>query len=107
MSYIGRVTAEELRRGIAESSELLADLPPGFRILADLDRLKSMDADTAVELGKMMELADTRGVATVVRVISDPRQDIGLNILAVFHYQNPPEVVNCGSMEEAARALEL
>jgi hypothetical protein len=107
LTYIGRVTAEELRRGREESAALLAELPRGFRVLADLDRLESMDPDAAVELGKMMEVAEARGVGMVVRVISDPQKDIGLNILSFFHYRNQPDVITCANMIEAAQALEL
>jgi hypothetical protein len=107
LSYIGRVTAEELRRGREESAAQLAELPRGFRVLADLDRLEHMEPGAAAELGKMMELAEARGVGMVVRVISNPQKDIGLNILSFFHYRNQPDVITCQSMTEAAEALEL
>jgi hypothetical protein len=54
-----------------------------------------------------MELLDRHGVELVVRVISDPTKDIGLSILTVFHYRNPPRTVICKTMEEAARVLSL
>src|SRR6476660_4740992 len=87
LSYIGRVQVDELERGVAESALLLDDLGAGFRVLADFDRLESMATDAAPVLGKMMELAESKGVEMVVRVIPDPQKDIGLNILALFHYK--------------------
>jgi hypothetical protein len=107
LAYIGRVRAEELRQALVESGALLDELPRGFRVLADLDRLESMEPACAAELGKMMELCDARGVGMVVRVISNPQKDIGLNILAFFHYRNQLSVVTCESMEEAAKALGI
>jgi hypothetical protein len=86
---------------------LLADLPTGFKMLVDLDRLESMDTDCVDELGKIMELLDQRGLEQVVRVIPDPAKDIGLNILARFHYHNNPRITNCETMIEAAKLLEL
>jgi hypothetical protein len=107
LSYINRVEPEELRRGLEDLKILLADLPPGFRVLVDFGRLKSMDTACAKELGRGMEMMDQSGVGLVVRVIPDPGKDIGLNILTLFHYPHHPKVVTCENMTEAARALEL
>jgi hypothetical protein len=107
MSFIGRVTAEDLRRGGEDLAALLPDLPAGLHLLADLGRLESMDTDCVEQLGKNMELLDRHGVELAVRVISDPTKDIGLSILAVFHYRNPPRTVVCETMIEAARVLAL
>ena len=107
LSYIQRVLAEELRRGQEDIRRLLAGLTPGFRLLADFSRLESMDLDCMTEIGRAMDLIDQSGVATVVRVIPDPRKDIGMNILAIFHYTHRPQIVTYQTMTEAARALEL
>ena len=107
LSYIGCVQADELRRGQEDVAALLADLPAGFRLLADLGRLESMDAACAAEIGKAMELYDQKGVGLVVRVIPDPAKDIGLNILSLFHYHQRPRTVTCETMTEAARVLSL
>jgi hypothetical protein len=40
-----------------------------------------------------------------VRIITDPRQDIGLNIMSLFHYRRRIPIVTCQSMEEALKAL--
>jgi hypothetical protein len=107
LSFIQHVGVEELQRGNQELVALLADLPAGIRVLADLGRLESMDLACAGEFGKAMELCDRHGVELVVRVIPDPTKDIGLNILSVFHYRHRPHVVTCKTMEEAARLLAL
>jgi hypothetical protein len=107
MSFIGNVGAEELRRGHDGVVALLADLPAGFKMLVDLDRLESMDLACVEELGKMMDLFDQHGLEQVVRVIPDPAKDIGFNILARFHYQTNPRITNCQTMVEAAKLLGL
>lgn len=107
LTYIGDVKAEELRQAREEATELMADLGPGFRVLADFIWMESMDAASAGEIGKMMELCDERGVSEVVRVIPDPKKDIGLNILAVFHYRRRLPMVTCENMAEAIKELKL
>ncbi len=86
---------------------LLADLPPGFRVLVDLGRLEHMELACLTEIGRGMEMIDRKGVGLVVRVIPDPSKDIGLNILTAFHYAHPPQLVTCKNMTEAAKALAL
>lgn len=107
LSFIQHVGVEELQRGNQELVAFLADLPAGIQVLADLDRLESMDVACAGEFGKAMDLCDQHGVELVVRVIPDPTKDIGLNILSVFHYRHRVRVVTCETMEEAARLLAL
>ena len=56
LSYIGRVSVEELQEGSEELVALLAELPAGLQILVDLERLEAMDIGCAKIVGKMMEL---------------------------------------------------
>jgi hypothetical protein len=41
----------------------------------------------------------------VVRVIPDPRKDIGLNMLSLFHYRRGIRIVTCMTLEEATKTL--
>ena len=107
LSYIQQVRAEELNHGQGDIQALLAELKPGFRLLVDFSRLESMDPDCMTEIGRAMELIDQSGVAMVVRVIPDPRKDIGMNILAIFHYMHHPQTAVCQTMTEAAKLLSL
>lgn len=43
LSYIARVTVEDIQHGREDVTLLLADLPAGFRMLADLSSLEWMD----------------------------------------------------------------
>lgn len=107
LSYIGQVRAEELARGAEDIQSFLAELAPGFRLLVDLSGLDSMGPDCLAEIGRVMELLDQGGVSLVVRVIPNPAKDIGLNILAIFHYPHQPQIITCGSLTEAGRHLAL
>jgi len=107
MSFIGKVVVEELAQGRDDVAAMIAELKPGFRVLTDMGRLDSISVDCGVEIGKTMELCDQKGVGLVVRVISDPKKDIGLNILSLFHYAHRPRAVTCESMLEAAQVLGL
>jgi hypothetical protein len=107
LSYIQHIKPEELKRGLEDMKTLLADLPPGFRLLVDFGRLESMDPACTTEIGRIMELLDRSGVGMVVRVIPDSNKDIGFNILSLFHYPHHPQTVTCKNMVEAAKKLSL
>jgi hypothetical protein len=105
LSFIGRVSVEELERGREDIVALLAELESGFRLLADLGRLESMDINCSREIGKVMELCGERGVGLVIRIIPDPDKDIGMSILSVFHYQPRPRIVTCKTFAEVEDVL--
>src|SRR5437763_16077438 len=107
LSFIGQVRVEELAKSNEELPALLAELGPGFRVLADLDRLDSMSVGCAAEIGKAMELCDQKEVGLIVRVIPDKGKDIGLGILTYFHYHRQPRVATCTTLVEAAKLLSL
>ncbi len=101
LSYIGQVHPEDLARSREDIRMLLAELPKGFRLLADLSQLEAMDPKCLTELGGIMELFDQGGVGLIVRVIPDPQKDIGFNILTVFHYPHHPRIITCRNLSEA------
>lgn len=107
LNYVHRVTPAELAGAHGDIKGLLAELPPGFRMLADFSQLETMDPECATEIGRAMELIDQSGVGLIVRVIPDPAKDIGMNILTVFHYPHHPRIITCKTMAEALRKLAL
>lgn len=107
LSFIGRVSVEQLQHGREDIVSLLADLESGFRALADFSRLDSMEINCAAEIGKVMELCEQKGLRLVIRIIPDPAKDIGLNILSLFHYRRRPRIITCQSLAEAEQALQL
>jgi hypothetical protein len=105
--YIGKVTMTDLQRGAADVEKLLTDWEPGFRVLADLSRLDSMDLACVPEIGRMMELLERKQVGLIVRVLPDEDKDIGFNIIAAFHYKKRPQAATFKTMKEAAKLLAL
>lgn len=104
-NFSGHVTPEETRRWREKLSEVLTDVQPGFTLMTDLSGLDSMDLECAPDIESSMEALDEAGIAKVVRIIPDPRKDIGLNIMSRFHYDPRVRIVICNTMEEALRAL--
>lgn len=105
INYVERVTPGELDSTREELGAVLAELPTGFRLLADLSQLEFMDPECSNELGRAMDLINQRGVSLIVRVIPDPAKDIGLNILTIFHYPRQPRIITCQKLAEAIQQL--
>jgi anti-anti-sigma regulatory factor len=103
ISAVRRVTAEEVKAVAQRVRELLQDVTPGFRVLADFRWLDSMDSAAAPYLAEIMDTLTEKGVASVVRVMADPHKDIGLNILSQFHYG--PEI-QLATFQTLADALQ-
>ncbi len=105
VNYLGHIKPVELKQSREELKSLLAELRPGFRMLVDLSQLASMGLDCRAELGRNMDMFSQAGVGRVVRIIPDPTKDLGLNILAVFHYPNHPVLVSCRTVAEGFEKL--
>ncbi len=103
ISGVQRVTAEQAKLAARRVRELLQDVAPGFRVLADYRWLESMDSAAARHVAEIMDTLAEKGVASVTRVMPDPHKDIGLNILSQFHYG--PEI-QIETFETLADALE-
>ena len=86
ISAAQKVTAEEAKMVAQRIRDLLRDITPGFRVLADFRGLESMDSAAARHIAEIMDALAEKEVASVTRVMPDPRKDIGLNILSQFHY---------------------
>src|SRR5437773_4525778 len=103
ISAVQRVTSEQAKLAARRVRELLQDVAPGFRVLADYRWLESMDSAAAHHVAEIMDTLAEKGVASVTRVVPDPHKDIGLNILSQFHYG--PEI-KIATFETLADALE-
>jgi hypothetical protein len=105
VSYAGRVSPDETKGALENVESLLNGLEPGFRLLADLSGLETMDLTCVPHLKRMMDACNKKSVDTVVRVIPDPHKDIGLNILSLFHYPRRVRIVTCEKLDEALKVL--
>ena len=103
--YRGLIGSDEMQRGLDQIQAALAKLESGFRVLADLSELESMDVACAPFIEKAMDLCNEKGASLVVRVIPDPHRDIGLQIMSYFHYRGDVRFVTCETLAEAAKIL--
>jgi len=104
--YRGLVVPDETKRGLEDVRAGLAKLQSGFRLLADLSELESMDVACAPFIEKAMDLCNQKGASMVVRVIPDPRRDIGLQIMSIFHYRGDVQIFTCETLAQAEDLLE-
>jgi len=105
ISVAQRVTAEEAKLAAQRVRELLQDVVPGFRVLADFRWLDSMDSAAARHIAEIMDALAEKGLASVTRVIPDPHKDIGLNILSQFHYGPEIKIATFETLADALQSL--
>src|SRR4029434_878659 len=105
ISAAQKVTVEEANMAAQQIREVLQDVAPGFRVLADFRWLESMDPAAAQPIAGMMDALAEKGVASVTRVMPDPRKDIGLNILSQFHYGPDVTVTTFETVADAIRSI--
>ena len=105
LSAAQRVTADQARRAAQQVHELLQEVAPGFRVLADFRWLESMDPATARHIGEIMDALAEKQVASVTRVMPDPHKDIGLNILSQFHYGPEIQIATFQTLADALQSI--
>ena len=105
ISAAQKVTAEEAKMAAQRIREVLQDVAPGFHVLADFRGLQSMDSAAAPHIAKMMDALAQKEVASVTRVIPDPRKDIGLNILSQFHYGPDVTLTTFETLADAVQSI--
>ncbi len=103
--YRGVVEAEETEKGLEQIRNGLTKLQSGFRLLADLSELQSMDVACAPFIEKAMDMCNKKGASMVVRVIPDPHRDIGLQIMSIFHYRGDVQIITCETLAQAEEIL--
>jgi len=103
--YRGRVSTGEVKAFSDVVMDLLPQMRPGFTFLVDLSNLESMDLDCVPYITRIMDACNASGIGTVVRIIPDPRKDIGFNILSIIHYGRGVHVLTFQDSAEAERAM--
>src|SRR5689334_16572856 len=99
------VTSEQAKLAAQGVRELLRDVAPGFRVLADFRWLDSMDSAAARYIADIMDALAEKGVASVTRVMPDPHKDIGLNILSQFHYGPEIRIATFQTLADAVQSI--
>jgi anti-anti-sigma regulatory factor len=105
ISAVQKVTAEEANLAAQRIRELLQDVEPGFRVLADFRWLESMDSAAARHIAEIMDALAEKNVASVTRVMPDPHKDIGLNILSQFHYGANVKIATFETLADAMQNI--
>ena len=105
ISALQRVTAEQAKLVTKQVRDLLRDVAPGFRVLADFRWLESMDSAAAHHVADIMDALAEKRVASVTRVMPDPHKDIGLNILSQFHYGPEIQIATFETLADALQSL--
>src|SRR5438067_13943653 len=82
ISALRQVTAEQAKLVAQQVRELLRDVAPGIRVLADFRWLVSMDPAAAPHVAELMDALAEKRVAFVMRVMRDPHKDIRLDFLS-------------------------
>jgi len=103
--YSDHVSPDETKRAIEDMRLALETVEHGFRLLADLTALLSMDIACAPHIESAMEMCNGKGVSEVIRIIPDPRRDIGMQIMSRFHYGGDVRIFTCETADEAMRLL--
>jgi anti-anti-sigma regulatory factor len=107
ISFRGRVNAKEMKGHVENVRVALEQMETGFRLLTDLSGLESMELDSMSAIEQTMDLCNRKGISLVVRVIPDPKKDIGLNIMSLFHYRRGVRIVTCETLADAQQALAV
>src|ERR1041384_4900274 len=93
LHFAERVSLEDIKACGRRIEQLLGELKPGFSLLTDLSDLDEMDVACGPVIDQLMETFNSRGIRKIVRVIPDPRKDIGFGIMSLFHYGHDVRVV--------------
>jgi hypothetical protein len=105
VSFSHDVSAGEMIQCLGLLRGLLEKMQPGFVMLTDLSSLDSMEMECAPHLAEMMDISNAKGIKAVVRVIPDPRKDIGFQLLSRFHYDKHVEVKTFENLADAIDSL--
>src|SRR5436305_14101145 len=107
ISAAQKVTAEESKMVAQRIGEVLQDVAPGFRVLADFRGRESMDSAAARHIAKIMDALAEKNVASVTRVMPDAHKDIGLNILSQFHYGPDVTITTFETLADAVQSIAV
>ena len=107
ISAAQRVTAKEANMAAQRIREVLQDVAPGLRVLADFRWLESMDSAAARHIAEIMDAHAEKEVVSVRRVMPDPHKDIGLNILSQFHYGPHVQIATFETLADALQNIAV
>jgi anti-anti-sigma regulatory factor len=105
IEFVGKIDAAEGEQHFPNLPKVIPQHGKGFTLLVDLSLVESMDPKILKSITKAMDLMNASGVTKVIRVIPRLDQDIGLNIVSIFHYSKNVNVITVQSRKEAEDRL--
>ena len=66
-----------------------------------------MDSAAAPHIAEIMDALTEKEVASVTRVMPDPRKDIGLNILSQFYYGANVKIATFETLADALQSIAM
>jgi len=105
ISAAQRITAEQAKQTAQRVRELLQNVAPGFRVLADFRWLDVMDSSAARHVADIMDAIAEKQPTSITRVMPDPHKDIGLNLLSQFHYGPEIQITTYQTLADAVQSL--
>src|SRR6266699_2001475 len=105
ISAAGQGTKKEVETVALQVREMMKESSPGFRVLTDFRWLDRMEPAEAKHIAEIMDAVAEKEVGMVVRVIPDPRKDIGLNILSQFHYGPETKLATFQTLADALQSM--
>ncbi len=106
LAFVGQVNSDDAKRCREDMGALLPTLKPAFCLLTDFSTLEAMDHSCADDSRSMMDQLREYGISRIVRVIPDPRKDIGFNIMSYFHYGHGVSIRTVKSLDEALQLIK-
>ena len=106
IEFSGKIDAVQGEEYLPKIPAVIPGHGKGFNLLVDASKVESIDPKLKDAVTQAMDIFNAHGVKKVVRVIPDPHQDIGFNILSVFHYSKDVKIVTVESRDEAEAQLE-
>ena len=106
LSYSQHVDVEDMKRGVQQIKSALVEMRPGFRLLNNLSALETMEPGCSEQIVEIMKLCNDNGISSAVRVIPDPKKDIGFNIMSRFHYSPSVQLRIYDNLVDAVKSLE-
>ena len=107
IEFSGKVDKAQAEQSYVELQSIVPKHGKGFKLLTDLSRVEKIDLDIRDTIKKTMDFLDSRGVTEIFRVIADPEQDIGFNIMSLFHYSKRVKFFTLESRQEAEESINV
>ena len=105
LEFAGKIDAAQAERLYLDIQEIVPRHGKGFKLLTDLTGVQEVSPEIRGAIKRLMDFLNGQGVTEILRVIPDPDQDIGLNIMSLFHCSKDVKFLTLQSREEAQARL--